>query len=180
LSRSQKNDFKLAVCVIFNTTKKHARRRKAFFETKTHPHDNLIFMSKQRQENVSTTTTSLKMKRAPVWPFATMAKCEEVLTSLTTDGILQEFSPPTHGASTQRRQRAKSNMNVSSVPSTTKVNGQARRSANKPRTPHGPQSQLVLREFTSPPSIPVSPNYVDPLFEEEEEDQPLQPQDLQQ
>ena len=52
-------------------------------------------MSKQTQENVNKTTTSLKRKRAPVWPLATRAQCEEVvLTSLTAEGILQELNPP--------------------------------------------------------------------------------------
>ncbi len=51
-------------------------------------------MSKQPQDNVSTSTSSLKRKRAPVWPSTTKAQCEEVLSSLSADGILQEFSPP--------------------------------------------------------------------------------------
>ena len=75
---------------------------------------------------------------------------------------------PTHGESTQGQRRAKSSTNVSSVPSTTKAYGQPRRSANTPKTPHGVQVQLDLREVTSPPSIPVSPNYFDPLSVEEE------------
>ena len=83
---------------------------------------------------------------------------------------------PTHGESTQGQRRAKSSTNVSSVPSTTKAYGQPRRSANTPKTPHGAQVQLDLREVTSPPSIPVSPNYFDLLSVEEEEAHQHRPQ----
>jgi hypothetical protein len=139
-------------------------------------------MSKQHHENVSTSSASLKRKRAPVWPLATRAQCEEVFISLTAEGILQEFSPPpTSGASTQERQRAKFSMNVSSAPSTIKDYGQARRTVNTPKTLKDPQAQLDLREDTSPPSIPVSPNYFDLLsVEEEEAHPPSQPQEQQQ
>ncbi len=51
-------------------------------------------MSKKPHDNVDTVAASLKMKRAPMWPFATRARCEEVLSSLTAEGTLQEFSPP--------------------------------------------------------------------------------------
>jgi hypothetical protein len=80
---------------LFNNTKILTRRRKALLEAQdaATPYDNLIFMSKQPQGNVSTTTTSLKRKRAPVWPSATKAQCEEVLTSLTAEGIIQELRP---------------------------------------------------------------------------------------
>jgi hypothetical protein len=54
-----------------------------------------IFMSKQPQDNAITINVALKRKRAPVWPSATRAQCEEVIISLiTAEGILQEFSPP--------------------------------------------------------------------------------------
>jgi len=51
-------------------------------------------MPKQSLCNVINVATSLKRKRAPVWPSATRARCEEALLSLASEGLIQELSPP--------------------------------------------------------------------------------------
>ena len=51
-------------------------------------------MSKQPQDNANSIIVALKRNKAPMWPFATRAQCEEVLSSLTLEGILQEATPP--------------------------------------------------------------------------------------
>jgi hypothetical protein len=50
-------------------------------------------MSKQPQDNANSVNVALKRKRAPVWTSATKAQCEEVLSSLTSEGLLQELNP---------------------------------------------------------------------------------------
>jgi hypothetical protein len=50
-------------------------------------------MSKQPQDNANSGIVALKRKRAPEWPFATMAQCEEVISSLTSEEVLQELNP---------------------------------------------------------------------------------------
>ncbi len=56
--------------------------------------DTSHFMSKQPQDNANSINVALKRKRAPVWPFATKAQCEEILSSLTSEGLLQKLNPP--------------------------------------------------------------------------------------
>ncbi len=51
-------------------------------------------MSKQPHDNAISINIALKRKRAPVWPYVTRAQCEEVLPSLTSEGLLQELNPP--------------------------------------------------------------------------------------
>jgi len=51
-------------------------------------------MSKQPQDNTNSVNDELKRKRAPVWSSATRAQCEEVLSSLTSEGLLQELNHP--------------------------------------------------------------------------------------
>ena len=96
LRRPRQNEIKYAVRVIFDGLKGHVRPRKALVpeaQDAPPPYDNFIFMSKQPHENVNTVATSLKRKRASMWPYATRVRCKEVLASLTTEGILQELSP---------------------------------------------------------------------------------------
>jgi len=50
-------------------------------------------MFKQSIDNASNVATSLKRKRAPVWPSATRAQCEETLLSLAHESLIQELNP---------------------------------------------------------------------------------------
>ena len=51
-------------------------------------------MSKQPQGNVNPINLALKRKKAPVWPSASRAQCEEALLSLAGEGLIQELNPP--------------------------------------------------------------------------------------
>ena len=79
-----------------NTKIPTLRRRKALYEAKDatiNPYDISDYMSKQPHDNVSNVTFAIKRKRALVWLSTTRARCDEILTSLTSEGILQELSP---------------------------------------------------------------------------------------
>ena len=126
-------------------------------------------MSKEPQDNANSINLALKRKRALVWPSSTRAQCEEILSSLTLEGILQELNPLTNGALTRAHLKERSSTSTSSWPSTTRAFGRGQRYVNTHTTPQGQPEQMVLRGDTSPPSIPVSSNYFDPLSEEVEE-----------
>ncbi len=51
-------------------------------------------MSKQSIDIASNVATSLKRKRATMWPSATRAQCEETLLSLADEGLIHELIPP--------------------------------------------------------------------------------------
>jgi hypothetical protein len=81
--------------------------------------------------------------------------------------------PPTSGGSTpqQSPEDPAFSMSVEYGPLTTKTNGSSPRSVNTPKTPQEQQQDPGSREVMYLPSMPTSPNYFDPL-DEEEEDQP--------
>ena len=78
-------------------------------------------------------------------------------------------TPPINGASTRAQLKERFSTSATSWPSTTMASRRGLQTASIHRTPRGHPEQLALRVDTSPSSIPVSPNYFDPLSEEVEE-----------
>jgi hypothetical protein len=88
----------------------------------------------------------------------------------STHELSSSSKPSTSGASThlQRPEDRASNMNVSSRGSMTMTTGRLLRFTNTPNTLQGPQDAPASKGATSPTSTLTSPNYIDPLSEEEE------------